>query len=138
MTSGYSGTPLLKKLGLKPGFTRHVINAPATYIEWLGELPMEAGFDVASKSFDSVHWFVTSAEELSRDLEAVAGRLKNSGMLWVSWPKGTSSIPTDINRDMIRTYLLQNSDLVDIKVCAVSEDWSGLKFMIRKEKRNPN
>lgn len=135
MTPGYSGTPLLKKLGIKADYSCLAINPPAPYLEWLGELPEGGHFEGATVPYDFIHWFVTTDEELSGGLAELASALKSAGILWVSWPKGSSSIPTDINRDLIRTHLLQNSDLVDIKVCAVSDDWSGLKFMIRKEKR---
>lgn len=135
MTPGYSGTPLLKKLGIKPDYICTVINPPTDYFEWLGELPPDSSFKVKSELYDFIHWFIKSEEELSENLNRLTATLKPTGMIWVSWPKGTSNIPTDINRDKIRTHLLQNSDLVDVKVCAVSDDWSGLKFMIRKEKR---
>lgn len=135
MIPGYSGTPLLKKLGIKADYGCLAINPPSPYLEWLGELPEGAQFEGATAPYDFIHWFVTTEEELSSGLTDLVSILKSTGMVWVSWPKGSSSIPTDINRDLIRTHLLQNSDLVDIKVCAVSDDWSGLKFMIRKEKR---
>lgn len=135
MTAGYSGTPLLKKLGIKSDFQCLAINPPTPYLEWLGELPDGAQFQGAGAPYDFIHWFLTTDEALSNELSDLIPLLKSTGMIWVSWPKGSSSIPTDINRDIIRTHILENSDLVDIKVCAVSDDWSGLKFMIRKEKR---
>ncbi len=135
MTQGYSGTPLLKKLGIKADFQCLAINPPTSYLEWLGELPEGAQFQGATAPYDFIHWFLTANEELSNEQSQLIPLLKSTGMVWVSWPKGSSSIPTNINRDMIRTHILENSDLVDIKVCAVSDDWSGLKFMIRKEKR---
>ncbi len=135
MMSDYSGTPLIKKLGIKSGYACLELNAPSSYFEWLGRLPDQANFGESDGPFDFIHWFLTRESDFTEGLGDVAAAIKPTGMIWVSWPKGTSKIPTDINRDVIRNYILDTTDLVDTKVCAVSDDWSGLKFMIRKEKR---
>ncbi len=135
-TSGYSGTPLAKKLGLKPDFTVHLINPVKEYWDLFENIPegIEEVDQPFEASVDFVHLFCTSMENLL--LEATKGKaiLKKTGLLWVSWPKGSSKIPTDINRDIIRTHVL-GIGLVDVKVAAINEDWSGLKFVYRTKDR---
>ncbi|MGI9551838.1 MAG: DUF3052 domain-containing protein [Aurantibacter sp.] len=134
-TSGYSGTPLAKKLGMKDGFGVHLVNTPDHYFDLFRELPEINIIEEPQKeSVDFIHLFCTKTgefEELSLNLKAF---LKKSGMLWVSWPKGSSKIETDLSRDPIRNFLLVNG-LVDVKVCAVDADWSGLKFVYRLKDR---
>jgi len=130
--SGYSGTPLIKKLGIKPGFSILALNAPKNYYDLLGPLPADVQIaDSDETDIDFIHDFETLLLSLKEILPSLRRRLKRNGMLWLSWPKGTSNIPTDLNRDIIRELVLQ-TDLVDVKVCAVDENWSGLKFVIRK------
>jgi len=134
-TAGYSGTPLAKKLGIKEGFTVCLVNEPkhyATLFDILPEIILVA--EPAPKTIDFIHFFCTSIKVFEEQSLYLKTRLKSNGMLWVSWPKGSSSIPTDLSRDVIRSYLLKNG-LVDVKVCAVDEDWSGLKFMYRIKDR---
>lgn len=136
MPTGYSGKPLLKKLGIKPGFTLLFLQQPDSYFELLGDLPhdckiLESG---DSEPADFVHVFCTTWENLEAVGPGAKEALKKSGMLWVSWPKGSSSIRTDLKRDPIRNYLL-SLGLVDVKVAAVDEDWSGLKFVYRLKDR---
>ena len=133
--AGYSGTPLAKKLGIKPGMKYLAINAPPEFHEWLGDLPEHA--QVVTKTsppFTAVHLFVTEKDELTRLLRNYRRALKPAGFIWVSWPKQAAKVKTDITEDVIRAVALP-LDYVDIKVCAVSAIWSGLKLVIRKERR---
>lgn len=132
---GYSGTPLAKKLGLKPSSTLVAIDAPPEYLSWLGELP--PGVRVASrigKRMQAVHVFATRRAALEKMLLVLRNQLEQSGFVWVSWPKKASRVETDITEDTIRQIALPLG-LVDIKVCAVSDIWSGLKLVIRKSER---
>lgn len=132
---GYSGTPLVKKLGFTPPLTLVALNAPAEYPSWLGDLP--DGVQIVSKPvrrIDAAHLFSTRRAELAKTLAALRDRLEPAGFIWVSWPKKVSKVPTDISEDVIREVALPMG-YVDIKVCAVSDVWSGLKLVIRKELR---
>lgn len=135
-TVGYSGTPLVKKLGIKSKFNCWLINEPKHYHKLLMDLPEGVVFneDKKNQPFDFVHLFITDHTNLKEKAEEIKNTLVSNGMLWVSWPKGKSKIPKTTNETFIRNIILE-TDLVDIKVCAVDEDWSGLKFVIRKEKR---
>ena len=135
---GYSGTPLAKKLGLKPGKTLVVTGeVPAEYGSWLEPLPQ--GTTIAGKGkppLGAVHVFVTRRAELVRHLEHLRKALVPDGYVWISWPKKASRMPTNITEDVIREVALPLG-FVDIKVCAVSDVWSGLKLVIRvSERRN--
>ncbi|MEM8765382.1 MAG: DUF3052 domain-containing protein [Bacteroidota bacterium] len=136
MNAGYSGTPLARKLGIKEGFHIVLHNAPGHYFELFSDLPenLEQLENPAVASADFVHAFLTSYKALQEQSGFFKSILKRNGMLWVSWPKGSSKIQTDLKRDMIREHLLQ-AGLVDIKVAAVDENWSGLKFVYRKKDR---
>jgi hypothetical protein len=133
--AGYSETPLSKKLGLKSPILLVTVNAPQEYLGWLGELP--EGVRVVSKMTEpvqAVHIFVTEREILKKSLATLRGRLEQNGFVWVSWPKKSSKVETDITEDSIREVALPLG-FVDIKVCAVSDVWSGLKLVIRKSER---
>ncbi|MBI3112420.1 MAG: DUF3052 family protein [Ignavibacteriales bacterium] len=133
--TGYSGTPLSKKLGLKPPLTLVAIDAPREYRTWLGTLP--DGVRIVSKPakpLEAVHLFVTTRAALKKNLSAFRKQLEQAGFVWVSWPKKSSNVETDITEDVIREVALPMG-FVDIKVCAVSEIWSGLKLVIRKSER---
>ena len=134
--AGYSGTPLAKKLGIKPGTTILRINAPKEYGRWLGPLPDGAGFTTKAPKpgCDLVHLFVENAADLVRDLPKARKAIAPDGMIWVSWYKKSAKIPTDVTEDTIRTLALKG-DLVDVKVCAVTDVWSGLKLVVRKHLR---
>ena len=132
--AGYSGTPLVKKLGIKPGANIVFVNAPPDYASEL-DLPSDVTVNSRSgKPLDFAQLFVKSEKELKTKFSVYANRLNASGMLWVSWPKKTSRVPTDITEDVIREVALPMG-YVDIKVCAISEIWSGLKLVIRKSER---
>jgi len=133
--AGYSGTPLPQKLGIKPGLTVVTINAPANYRRLLGQLPDHVNFSnrvTANSMF--AHLFTSKRNELQRRLSILRNKLSDNGAVWVSWPKKSSGISTDVTEDVIREIALPLG-FVDIKVCAVDETWSGLKLMIRRENR---
>lgn len=134
--AGYSGTPLVKKLGLKPPMTLLTIDAPREYRAWLGEIP--DGVSFATKAYvgvRAVHVFSLKKTELKRHLTALRKTLDQNGFVWVSWPKKAAKVETDITEDVIRELALPIG-FVDIKVCAVSDVWSGLKLVIRKSERS--
>ena len=136
MPAGYSSKPLLKKLGIKAGFALLLIHEPDDYLDLLGNLP-EGSLLLESadpESADFIHLFCTRQEGLEDAVPTAIAALKKTGMLWVSWPKGNSTIPTDLKRDPIRSYMLDQG-LVDVKVTAVDENWSGLKFVYRLKDR---
>jgi hypothetical protein len=124
MSAGYSGTPLKQKLGIKDGAAVLVLAAPGDY-----------EFATVTKGpADVVHLFVRSLAELDRQLPKARKAMKTDGALWVSWYKKAAKIPTDVTEDLIRARALAG-DLVDVKVCAVDDQWSGLKLVIRKALR---
>ncbi len=132
---GYSETPLPKKLGIKPPLTLVAIDAPQEYLSWLGELPV--GVHIVAKltkPLQAVHLFVVKRATLEKNLVTLRKKLEQTGFVWVSWPKKASKVETDISEDVIREVALPLG-FVDIKVCAVSDIWSGLKLVIRKSER---
>lgn len=134
-TSGYSGTPLAEKLGIKTGAAIFHVGAPDHYKELLSPLPEGVRFlKKFSGDADIAHVFVTRKTELVKSLRDFLPLLKPDGVIWISWPKKSSKVPTDVTEDTIREVALPLG-LVDIKVCAVDEVWSGLKLVIRKELR---
>jgi hypothetical protein len=136
VTAGYSGTPLAQKLSLKDGMRT-----------WWEDMPdgVRAEIEVeglalnlltaAVGPIDAAHIFVTSRADMAARLDALRPLLAPAGFIWVSWPKKASRVPTDITEDGIREVILPDTDLVDVKVCAVDETWSGLKLMIRRDRR---
>ena len=133
--AGYSGTPLAKKLGIKPGTLLCVVNAPADYAALLDPLPENVAIvREATDGLDIVHLFVKRRSELSELINIYKNKIKQNGAIWVSWPKKAARIATDITEDTVREVALPLG-LVDIKVCAVDDVWSGLKLVIRKENR---
>ena len=135
MTPGYSGTPLAKKLGFKDGLRVATINAPAGYERWLEGLPATTALTrTVGPSPSAVHVFATKRSDLARSLKSLRPRLKPDGFVWVSWPKRTSGVATDITEDTIRGIALPLG-FVDVKVCAVTDIWSGLKLVIRRSER---
>ena len=133
--AGYSGTPLVRKLGFKPGMRAHYVAAPDGFDELVGELP--DGVRVLARpaaELDLVVLFVLTRAELERRLGGLHAKLVQDGMLWVAWPKRASKVPTDMTEDVVRDVALPTG-LVDVKVCAIDETWSGLKLVIRRELR---
>lgn len=126
--AGYSGTPLVQKLGIKPGFKMKVVNEPDGYWDWISPLPGDV-VSTAKLGLDFVHLFVTSRKKYETEVLKLRDKLKPHGMIWISWPKKASKVETDLDENAIRDFALKNK-LVDVKVCAVSEIWSGLKLVI--------
>ena len=136
MNSGYSQTPLAKKLGLKSGYTFMLYNAPDHYFNLFEDLPehLIELQEFKENTIDFIHIFCTTFSNLSKTINTYKPLLKINGILWVSWPKGSSKISTDLKRDPIRELILKTG-LVDIKVAAIDKDWSGLKFVYRLKDR---
>jgi hypothetical protein len=133
--AGYSGTPLAKKLGIGVGERVLALQAPADYRRLLKPLPEQVVFEKKlSAATGVVHLFATQAAELRRELPRLREQMPKDAALWVSWPKKAAKLPTDITENVIREVALPLG-LVDIKVCAVSEVWSGLKLVLRKALR---
>lgn len=133
--AGYSGTPLARKLGVNDDTRIVTINAPRNYLSLLEPLPPNARVSArASKHPAFVHVFATSRVELAKHMKSLRGTLTQDGVVWVSWPKRSAKVPTDITEDTIREVALPLG-FVDVKVCAVDETWSGLKLVIRRELR---
>lgn len=128
--AGYSGTPLAKKLGIKPGFIITVINAPDDYLSLFSDLPEDLKWinDHEVKK-DFIHYFTKNGQQLESDIAVLKNEIVPNGIIWISWPKKTAKVATDLDGNQVRSIGLNNG-LVDIKVCAVSEVWSGLKFVI--------
>ena len=133
--AGYSGTPLVKKLGLKEGLKLRLVNAPAEYFSWLGS-EVSGQLCPSGGVPDWVHVFTVSRKDFEREMRGLAAVWRRNPQLviWVSWYKKSSGVATDLAEDLIRGYALENG-LVDIKVCAVSEQWSGLKLVVPLNKR---
>ena len=134
--SGYSQKPLSQKLGIKPGMQVVALGAPGSYAELLGELP--PGARVHSRlprTTRFIHRFVSRRQELQADFNRLAGSLADNGTLWISWPKKSSGVATDLSEDVVRELGLPLG-LVDVKVCAIDQVWSGLKFVRRLENRS--
>jgi hypothetical protein len=133
--AGYSGTPLVQKLGIKPGTKLYVVSAPENYPSLLAPLPEGVALTRGiSAQVDVIHLFVTSRAVLAAELGRCAAKMRPDAAIWVSWPKKAAKVSTDITEDVIRAEALPLG-LVDIKVCAVDAVWSGLKVVIRKENR---
>ena len=133
--AGYSGTPLPKKLDLKVGGTMVLLNAPIGIEQYLVPLPVGASLvSKLARSNALVVLFCKDVATLKKSLPTVSKKLPRDGSLWISWPKKTSKLFVDLTEDGIRALVLPTG-LVDVKVCAVNDDWSGLKLMVRKEKR---
>jgi hypothetical protein len=136
--AGYSGTPLPKKLGIKPGHRIRFVGAPPEFADALGELPApldvaEAGDDEVT-ALDLVVFFTTSADALRARFDHLASSLVPAGMLWIAWPKKASRVPTDLTEDVVRRVALERG-MVDVKVCAIDATWSGLKLVYRLKDR---
>ena len=130
----YSSTPLIKKLGIKEGFKVKFINPPAHYFELLGNMPPLVKTTDQEENLNFVHLFTNEFSELEESVAYFKERIVDNGMIWVSWHKKASKLPTELNEDIIRGTALEQG-LVDVKVCAIDERWSGLKLMIRIKDR---
>jgi hypothetical protein len=134
MTSGYSGTPLAKKLSLRDGQRVWFDAMPESVADEIGEYALELIFADPAQGVDAAHVFVTERADLAAKLETLRGQIAPDGQVWVSWPKKAANVPTDVTEDTIREIALPLG-FVDTKVCAIDETWSGLKLVIRKELR---
>ena len=133
--AGYSQTPLVKKLGIKEDYCCYVSDSPTEYFQWISPLPR--GMVVKDRlvgQFDFIHLFVRYRKNLTQEFITCQKHLRDSGMLWISWPKKASKVSTDLDENIIRDIGLHNG-LVDVKVCAINEVWSGLKFVVRLKDR---
>lgn len=134
--AGYSQTTLAKKLGIKEDFIVKLVNQPDYYLDLFSDFPTNIHYakNEEDHSINFIHLFCKTFDELNSNVKVLMKQLKKDGLLWVSWPKKSSKIATDLNRDFIRDYIL-DIGLVDVKVCAVDEKWSGLKFVYRLKDR---
>lgn len=130
MVAGYSGAPLPKKLGLKPAMTAVFVGAPPGFVDSLGDLTDVKILKSLHGKRDYIHLFATTRRRLEEKLPASVRALEPAGALWISWPKKSSGVETDLDRERVRELGLA-AGLVDVKVCAVDEVWSGLKFVWR-------
>lgn len=131
---GYSGTPLAKKLGIAPSMTVTAVGAPDDLREWLAPMPPDVKWVGGKGRLDLAIMFATRRGEVGRRFSALAGRVEPAGAIWIAWPKKASGIATDVTENALREIILPTG-YVDTKVCAISEVWSGLKFVLRKELR---
>ena len=133
--AGYSGTPLAKKLGFSDGAVVHLIGPPSNYAKLIGPaFRTVKRAKTADRGVDIVHLFTASRSRLSVTLAVLRTKLRPDAVIWVSWPKKSSGVASDVTEDTIRDIALP-LDFVDIKVCAIDATWSGLKLMIRKDRR---
>ncbi|MBO9616020.1 MAG: DUF3052 family protein [Dyadobacter sp.] len=133
--AGYSNTSLVKKLGIKAGFKIRFVDPPEGYFDLLEGLPADiAVLEDPTPGVDFIHYFTQKAADLERDLPALKKEIVSNGVIWISWPKKASKVPTDVTEDVIRNLALAIG-LVDVKVCAVDAVWSGLKLVIRVKDR---
>jgi hypothetical protein len=130
--AGYSGSPLVRKLGIKPGTKALITGEPKAYFDWINPIPDGTKFlqKAPIGNVDFIHLFVIDFKDFTKRFKAGKRILKKDGMMWISWPKKSSGVGTDLDENIIRDFGLRNG-LVDVKVCAVDETWSGLKFVFR-------
>jgi|ERR1044072_423610 hypothetical protein len=133
--AGYSGTPLAKKIGIKEGTRIALVNAPKDFQFEPKELPDNVEFvNATGKSLDIILFFVTTERALVKDFSKLAARLTANGMIWIAWPKKSSGVATDLSFERVQMIGL-DAGLVDVKICAVDDTWSGLKFVYRLKDR---
>ena len=133
--AGYSGTPLIQKIGIKPGHRIILRNHPSSFVKDLGKLPegTQSAERLSGKA-NVIVYFTERLTELEKNFSRLTAALVPDGMVWIGWPKKASGRPTDLTEDIVRRVGLE-SGLVDVKVCAIDETWSGLKFVIRVKDR---
>jgi hypothetical protein len=131
----YTNTKLIDKLGIKRGFSILILNSPENYFSLIGELPMDVRVNKKFiKEMDFIHFFTKERKQLEEYFPVLKNHISEKGILWISWPKISSKVKTDINENIIRETGLREG-LVDVKVCSVDEVWSGLKFVYRLKDR---
>jgi len=134
--AGYSDTPLAKKLGIKESFRIGLVNAPKDFQKQLGTLPEDSQIVTRLlKPLDVILIFADAEKTLAKDFRSLAKKLSNNGMIWIAWPKKSSGVPTDLSFERVQRIGLQ-CGLVDVKICAIDEVWSGLKFVYRLKDRS--
>lgn len=134
--AGYSGTPLAKKLGIKEGFRIRLVNEPVYYFDLFTDMPKNISVVKDKKSHKNlIHYFTKNSTDLLRDIASLRKEIFPEGIIWISWPKKAAKIETDVTENFIRHTALSNG-LVDVKVCAVDETWSGLKLAVPVKDRN--
>ena len=134
--SGYSGTPLAKKLGIKEGFKIRLIHQPENYFDLFTDMPKNIKLLTDKESNkDLIHYFAKKARDVEKDIIRLRREIFPNGILWISWPKKASKMETDLSDNVVRNIALANG-LVDVKVCAVDEVWSGLKLVVPVKDRN--
>jgi hypothetical protein len=134
--AGYSGKSVVQKLGIKPGFRIFVAGAPAAYETVVGSLPEKVAIlGRVGGQIDVIHVFATRKADLGKKLAVYRKAIAPDGMVWVSWPKKASDVATDLTENVLRELALPLG-LVDVKVCAVDDTWSGLKFVVRRSERS--
>ena len=134
MPAGYSKKSLVEKLGIKDGFAVAILGAPENYAATLGKLPSGVQANKLKGPLDFIQFFSSRGSHLDEQFPKLKAALSANGMLWISWPKVSSGVPTDLTENAVREIGLRNG-LVDVKVCAVDEVWSGLKFVYRIKDR---
>jgi hypothetical protein len=135
-SAGYSGTPLARKLGIRSGSRIRLVNQPGHYFALLADMPADVRIVKEKKTKkDLIHYFATSLSRLEADIGGLRKEIEANGAIWVSWPKKSSGISTDLDENVIRNAALKNK-LVDVKVCAVDDVWSALKLVIRLKDRS--
>ena len=136
MSAGYSGTPLVKKLGIRAGNRIALLGAPPDYLDLLGELPADVTVDteLSAADYDFVQAFYVWRAEYSADFPRLKAAIRTAGMIWISWYKRAAKMPTDITEDVVREVALAGG-LVDVKVAAIDAQWSGLKLVYRLSDR---
>ncbi len=136
MTAGYSGTPLVKKLGIKSGNRAALLGAPERYLDLLGDLPADVSIDreLADADYDFVQAFYRWRADYETDFPRLKAAIHKDGMVWISWYKKAAKMPTDISEDVVRQVALAGG-LVDVKVAAIDAQWSGLKLVYRRRDR---
>ena len=132
--SGYSGTPLVKKLGFKPGYTVWMANSPDGFEGLLGPLPENLTLTNQTSEADIALVFATTRPEIEEAFAEAKDKIPANGAIWVAWPKRSSGVATDLTEDVMRDLFLPTG-MVDNKVCAIDDTWSGLRFVVRKENR---
>lgn len=132
--AGYSGTPLAKKLGIGAGMTLHAARAPASFVDMLGPLDAVTWKRQLRSPIDLAVAFFTKAADVTARWPQLTAAVGHQGVIWVAWPKKSSGVATDLTEDTLRTLLLPTG-WVDVKVCAIDDTWSGLKWVLRKELR---
>ena len=132
--AGYSGTPLIRKLGIKEGMRLSVLNAPIEFWAEIGKVPEVEAIGKPAKDMDFILYFVDNKKDLKREFKKLAKTIRKDAMIWISWPKKASKVTTDLDEGVVREIGLA-AGLVDVKVAAITSTWSGLKFVYRTKDR---